>query len=195
VLARDAALARAEQLAHPYTTATAHSFAAWLALELGDVARLRLDLASVDANGGPQAEIFGEVLAAYVDVREGRRSGLGRADRATAAAVAAPAPGFEVIISRLAVAAHEAAGDVGGTLAAAELALERNRRMPVCEAEFRRVRGNCLRALGRDEEGAAELRRALKVARSQAARALEERVLASMRNARGTVGAGSSPST
>jgi predicted RNA polymerase sigma factor len=100
----------------------------------------------------------------------------------------APAPGFEVLIGRLAVAVHEAAGDVRGGLEAAEIALERSGRRRVCEAEFRRVRADCLLMLGRREEAAAELDRALQVARSQGARSLEERVLGSMRNARGTVG-------
>jgi DNA-binding SARP family transcriptional activator len=193
--ARDEALERAERLDHPYNAVTARCFAAWLALELGDLARLRADLELIDARGGPQAGFWREVLSAYVDVREGRRSGLVRAARAIAAAGVVPAPGFEVLIGRLAVAVHEAAGDVRGGLEAAEIALERNGRRRVCEAEFRRVRADCLLALGRQEEAAAELDRALEVARSQGARALEERVLESMRNARGTAGAARSPST
>jgi hypothetical protein len=89
----------------------------------------------------------------------------------------------------------EAAGDAGGGLRAAEWALARSGCRRVLEAEFRRVRGNCLGALGREGDAALELQRALELARKQGARALEERVLRSMRNARGTVSAAASSST
>ena len=163
--ARDEALVRAERLDHPYNTVTARCFAAWLALELGDVERLRLDLALIDSRDGPQAEMWREVRCAYLERPRGQVLGVTRAERAMAAAATAPALGFEVLIGRLAVAVHEAARDVRGGLKAAEWALGRSGQHRVFEAEFRRVRAVCVRALGRDEEAEAELERAPVLAR------------------------------
>jgi tetratricopeptide (TPR) repeat protein len=189
----DIALERAARLDHPYSTVTAHCFAGWLAVELGDLRRLRVHVAHVDVRGGPPAAAFGDALSAYLEVREGRRASVARAGRALAAAKAAPAPGFEVVIGRLAVASFEAAGDVRKCLAAAETTLGRIGQSRVFEAEFRRARADCLLALGRAGEAHEELEQALSLARAQGARALEERVLASKRNAGGTVAVASSP--
>ncbi|HEV2784759.1 MAG TPA: BTAD domain-containing putative transcriptional regulator [Solirubrobacteraceae bacterium] len=192
VLACDAALERAARLDHPYTTATARSFAGLLAVELGDVQRLREDVARIDARGGPQAAIFAEALRGYVEVNGGRRANMARIRRALTAAEAAAAPGIEVLMGRIALATLEAGGEVRGALAVAERMLERSGQVRVYEAEFRRVRAVCLRAIGRDEEADAELDAASSLASRQGARMLEERVLRTTRNARGTAAAGSS---
>jgi hypothetical protein len=175
--ARDRALALAETLAHPASTATALVFAAMLALELRDSARMRADVARLLAlcreHDLKAAEVAAEALAGYVDVLDGRvRAGIGRLRRALEDTSADSAPGQRATMVRLLLEACAAAGDPRAGLAAADLPVAPR----LWEAERLRLRAEFLAALGVPFE--AELRAAHDVARRQGAKALERRIAA-----------------
>ena len=180
--ARDAALALAAEIGHPASREVAVTFAAMLALDLREPARVRQYAAELSAGRGRHewraTEAATDALEGYVEVLDGgRAAGIARIRRALDDAPDADhAPGMRWMISRVHLEACVAAGDAAGGLAAADRAL-RMGGATVWEAEARRLRAGFLATLGGPEDEVdAELARALEVARRQGAIALEARV-------------------
>jgi hypothetical protein len=200
--ARDAALALADEIGHPFSRGTALVFAAMLSLELRDVDGLR-EYASRLASKrtgqeGRQIQVAVAALEGYTEVLDGQdEAGIARIRRALDDPRGAEhAPGMHAIIVRLLLAACARAGDARAGLAAAERALEMGGASRAWEAEARRLRAEFLAALGAPaEETEAELERALRVARRQAARSLELRVAVSLLRHRTQRGDGPGTST
>jgi DNA-binding SARP family transcriptional activator len=190
VRARDAALALADEIAHPFTRSAVITFAALLALEMDDTPRIReyldaLEPASEDRDAGPTS-ISAELLRSYLRALDGEATGIAQLwhalDEAEGAEGAEGAPGFRAVVARLLMAACAATGDLHGRLAAAEHMLRRSGTARVWESEARRTRAECLAALGAAAvEVEAELERAVDVARRQGARALEQKAAARLR--------------
>jgi DNA-binding SARP family transcriptional activator len=185
--ARDAALALADQIRHPYSRGVALVFGALLALEMREPERLRELAAALASQRGedssPPNHLFAQVLGGYVDVLDGRRTdGVARIQRALdGAGNADHAPGMRGSLLRVLVEACAAAGDARAGLAAAERALDLGGAARIWEAELRRRRAEFLSALGAPAaEVESELARALEVARRQGARSYELRVAASL---------------
>jgi hypothetical protein len=89
----------------------------------------------------------------------------------------APAPGVPAVATRVLLEGYSRADEPEAGLALADGALSMGRGTELWEAEIRRLRATFLAALGEPaEEVAAELERALAVARRQGAQAFEERV-------------------
>lgn len=180
----EAALARAEEVGHPFTRVSTTAWAALLALEQGDEARLRRlvhALASDQAaDSSKPTRLFVEALAGHVNVLDGRAElGLRRVRRALEdARTGQPAaPGLPAIHLRILLEACRAAEDASAGLAAADEALAVGGGTQLWEAEIRRLRGAFLSALAAPpEEVEAQFRRALEVARRQGAKAIEARV-------------------
>jgi DNA-binding SARP family transcriptional activator len=185
VRARDAALALAEEIAHPFTKATVLVFASMLALDLRDPERVREYAAALIAELGDRAglpaRLHAEALAGYSDVVDGRpTAGIARIQRALAETRGVDhAPGHRASWLRVLLEACAAAGDAQTGLAAAERAIGLD--ASLWEAEARRLRAEFLAALeAPPDEIELELERALQTARRQGARALELRATTSM---------------
>jgi hypothetical protein len=88
------------------------------------------------------------------------------------------APGMHTMVARLLLEACAAVGDARTGLVAADRVLGIDDSVRTWESEARRRRGEFLAALG--DDGEAELRRALEVARRQGARLFELRAAASL---------------
>ena len=184
---RDAALALADEVGHPYSRATALVFAALLALELGDADDLRRRAGELRAwcrqHQARTIEVPVEAFAGYLDVLDGHpEAGLGRI-RGALDDCGRPedAPGLRASILRVLLEAAAAAGDTRGRLSAADLALAPDAGTRLWESEARRHRAEALAALGAPTDTVeAELDRALQVARRQGARMLELRAEASL---------------
>jgi DNA-binding SARP family transcriptional activator len=120
---RDAALARAEEIGHPLSTAAALVFAGLLALDMGDEARVRDHAESLVILGHDAIPIryVTAALAGYVAVLDGRAAdGLTQIRRAVAEAGPEPAaPGMRAMLGRVELAASVAAGDRPGAAAVA----------------------------------------------------------------------------
>lgn len=177
--ARDAALAMAVDLAHPYSRGTAYIFAALLSIDLGEDDRIReyVEVLRQERQALPSA-FFMEALDGYVDVLDGRGEvGVGRIRAAIDSCGSVdPAPGGHACFMRVLVAAHETAHDAQGGLAAADEAL-RVGCSPLWEAEIRRVRAEFLTAVGAPRaDGEGELARADAVAHRQGALSLQRRI-------------------
>ncbi len=184
--ARDAALALAEELGEPASSATARAFAAMLALELHDDDGLRGHVAALAAR--PREQDFApirtnlEALEGYLDVVGGRPAeGLARI-RAVLAGLDGGdiAPGHRASMLRLLLEACAVAGDATGAVKAADELLA------APAGGLWRAEALRRRAVSGGELGAgpaavrAELEQALAVARSQGAVALEGRVVESL---------------
>jgi tetratricopeptide (TPR) repeat protein len=185
VRARDAALALAEEIAHPFTKATVLVFASMLALDLRDPERVREYWATLIAGLGDRAglpaRLHAEALAGYSDVVDGRATaGIARIQRALAETRGVDhAPGHRASWLRVLLEACAVAGDARAGLEAAERAIGLD--ASLWEAEARRLRAEFLAALDApQEEIEAELERALQTARRQGARALELRAATSL---------------
>lgn len=187
VRACDAALALAEKVGHPSSRGTALVFAALLAVDLRDEARLRHSASALVA-GRREDEmrpnhVVTPALEGYVEVLDGHaRSGIPRIQHALAESGGTDhAPGMRAGVVRVLLEACSVAGDTGAGLAATEQALALGGAARVWEAEIHRKRAEFLAALGapRDEIDA-ELTRALLIARRQAARMLELRAATSL---------------
>ena len=158
-------------------------FGAMLALELRDPASLRAATAELAAQPEDLARptrVIADGLAGYIEVLDGRR-------RPALPASGMPwrsppqgehAPGMRTMVARLLLEACVIAGDARTGLAAADRVLGLDANVRTWESEARRRRGELLAALG--DDGEAELRRALEVARRQGARLLELRAAASL---------------
>jgi DNA-binding SARP family transcriptional activator len=176
------AVAEAGRVGHPFTTDVVHVFAAVLALDVGDADAFcrHADHFTASRHGSGILDIKAPALLGLVDVIEGRRAAGIAAIRAAIARCEGrnPAPGFQALLRRVLVAAHHAAGDPAGGLAAADQALHLGGTR-LWEAEVRRLRAGFLAALGSSRsEVADEFGRALGIARAQGARGLEARIAA-----------------
>jgi DNA-binding SARP family transcriptional activator/tetratricopeptide (TPR) repeat protein len=181
---RDLALAAARESTHPYSRATVWVWAAILALDRGDAGQLRRRVQQLDARAAADAPaqvlLPAELFAGHLDVLEGRTAeGLARVRAAREELVSgpAPAPGLPGVATRLLLEGYALAGEPEAGLALADVALAMGRGAQLWEAEIRRLRATFLAALGAPgAEVAAELERALAVARRQRARAFEDRI-------------------
>lgn len=118
IRARDQGLARAEEIAHPYSLTTALLFASLLALDMGDVPALRRFVARGKAAvlpvAGVQVEAAIAALDAYLQVLDGRPSeGIAEIERILAATLKRDqaAPGLRSALLRILLAACDAAAD------------------------------------------------------------------------------------
>jgi DNA-binding SARP family transcriptional activator len=185
VQARNAALALADEIAHPFTKATVLVFASVLALDLRDPERVReysaALIAGLGERAGLPARVHAEALAGYSDVVDGRTTtGIARIQQALAETRGADhAPGHRATWLRVLLEACAVAGDARAGLAAAEGAIRLG--VSLWEAEARRLRAEFLAALDApQDEIEVELERALQTARRQGARTLELRAATSL---------------
>jgi DNA-binding SARP family transcriptional activator len=111
----EGALELAHALGHAPTTATAHVFAALLALDLGDQAEVRRHTALLDPIAGDlkAVETVHRALRAYVGVLDGRPP-------QRIAVTGEDAPGARACVARVQLASCEAAGDAEAAAAVAE---------------------------------------------------------------------------
>jgi hypothetical protein len=176
---RDAALALADTSQHPFSRTLVTLFAALIALDQRDEARLRAHVAALVASGVGPTRRAAEALAGFVEVLDGHtRDGLLRARRVVDEAEwgAAAAPGEEGLLVRVLLEACAVAGDARTGIEAADLALQTSNGAQPWGAEVHRLRGAFLHAMGSPfAEVEIELRQAIDVAEAQGARALATR--------------------
>ena len=185
--ARDDALALATEISHEHSRRTALVFAAVLALDMSDTDALRRYVAMLESGLSEHdmrpARVAARAFRAYLNVLEGIgppgieviRESIG--DLRTGS----HAPGHRAMMMRLLIAAHDAAGDARGRLAAAEDAVAMAGAASLWEAEAHRARAESLAELGAPRaEIASAIDRALAVARRQGAVALEQRAAATL---------------
>src|SRR5690606_31227197 len=125
-----------------------------------------------------QTRVGADMLAAYQRVLAGDPAGGIAAIRATLDAPdgARHAPGMRGFLTRVLLAAHAAADDVRGALAAADELLRFGQSARLWAAEAHRMRAECLSRLGGTAAGVdAALTCAAQIAREQGARLFEER--------------------
>lgn len=185
---RDAALALAEEIGHPFSRATALVFAALLSLDMGNRERVRAYAAMLAAGREDHVtrpvQVSTESIGGYVDVLDGREEfGIARIQRSVEEVREADhAPGQRAHLVRVLLEACAVAGDARTGLAAADRALAAGDAARIWEAETRRLRAEFLVALGGSvDEIETEFGRALAVARRQGAISLELRAAASLR--------------
>jgi hypothetical protein len=179
---RDATIALAEAGGHPYSRAVADVWGAMLAVDQGDEEQLRERsdaLGSAAGRGARQVHIPTEMFAGLVDVLDGRvQEGIARVRRVQdeSASGEPAAPGEAGMLARVLIEACALGGDSAAGLAAADHALGLGFGAQLWEAEFSRLRGEFLDALGAaDDDVEAALERALEVAEGQDAQALVSR--------------------
>jgi adenylate cyclase len=187
VRACDAALALVDELGHPYSRRLVLMFAAVLALEMRDTARLRAHIAEMLAPGIEDEAIHVrgtiEVFAGHAEVLDGQIArGIARIVRALDDPTwFEQAPGQIAVFLRVLLEACAVAGDARTGLAASERLLQKNMGVRLWEAEGHRFRAEFMVALGAsNEDVAAELEQALEIARRQGARSLELRAATSL---------------
>ena len=179
--ARAEALARADEVGHPFSLGVVLVFSALLAVDLGEPDRFRQYVAHLRAAAEHQPQlIVADVFEGYLDVLDGRAAdGIRRIRAAYDSRPVNHAPGQRSTHLRLLLAAHEAAGDAEGGLAATDDA-ERLTGTNIWAAEGRRLRAEFLAALGAPGAAVeAALAEAAALARSAGAAGLERRVEAS----------------
>ncbi|MFI6094972.1 ATP-binding protein [Lentzea sp. NPDC051213] len=127
ILARDRGLARAVEIAHPYSTATALVFASLLALDMEDVPALRgfveRGKAAARPGTGVQVEAAVAALDAYLRVLDaGSPERIAEIERIVAATPKQDqaAPGLRSSLLRILLAACDAAGDADTGLRVAD---------------------------------------------------------------------------
>jgi len=183
--ARDAALALADEIGHPYSQATALVFAAILSLDMRDDESIRGYAATLRTGPGNRTglpnQFAAAAIAGYLDVVDGRTAvGIARIQRALDETRGAEhAPGMQASIARVLLEACVLAADTQAGIAAAKrvIAMEAS----LWEAEARRLLAELLATLNAPQEDVeAELERALQIARRQGARALELRAATSV---------------
>ncbi|MGH3734231.1 MAG: ATP-binding protein [Micromonosporaceae bacterium] len=144
ITARDAALARADEIGHPLSLGVALVFAALLAIDMGERTALRRyadQLSAIEERGRPN-DIVREALCGYVQVLDGHpRAGIRRIQQAVArTADGDSAPGLGPVLQRVLLAACQAADDARTGLATAERLLEMGGGAAVWRSEARRLR-------------------------------------------------------
>jgi DNA-binding SARP family transcriptional activator len=147
---RGLAVAQADARGHPHTRALVHLWAALIALDAGDEARLRTHAATLDVRQSGPVERAAEALAGLLDVLDGRLAqGVERARRvADAGERGEPvAPGEQGLLLRVLVEACRRAGDPDAGVAAADRALGTPNGAQPWAAEIRRRRAAFLREL------------------------------------------------
>ena len=159
---RDAALALADEVGHPYSRATALVFATLLALELGDADDLRRHATELRAwcrrHQARTIEVPVKAFAGYLYVLDGHpEAGLARIRGALDdSGRPEDAPGLRASILRVLLEAAAAAGDTRGRLSAADLALAPDAGTRLWESEARRHRAEAMGgAVSRADPGAA----------------------------------------
>ena len=180
--ARDRALALGLEVGHSESYRTALVFAAFLALDMGDIPQLREYVRALEAGANERdarpTRFATASLRAFVRVVDGDvEAGLDgiRTDLANLGGRGF-APGQRACTVRLLLAAHDVCGDTHGRLAVADQMLAMGGAAGVWEAEVHRVRAECLEALhAAASDVVAALERAVAVARSQGAGLLERR--------------------
>jgi len=187
VRTRDAALALADEIGHPFSRAVALVFAALLALEMHDAGGVRVYAAMLTAeqaqHGARPNQVAIEHFDGYVDVLDGRAAvGIKRIQRTLDDSRQVDhAPGLRARSVRVLLEACAACGDARTGLAAADRALAWGGADRLWEAETRRLRAEFLAVLGGPaSEVEAEFGRALQVARRQEAKMFELRTAASL---------------
>lgn len=181
VSARERALTLSRELGHPYTRAVTLVFAAVLALDMRDEARVREFAAALARECADQdvrhVRLVVDAFAGYVEILDGRvADGLARLHRVQDDGDDS-APGMGAALVRVLLEGCAVAGDARAGLAAADRALAAGGAVRVWEAEVRRLRAGFLTALGAPAaEAESERARALAVAREQGARAFAERL-------------------
>jgi tetratricopeptide (TPR) repeat protein len=185
--ARDAALALAAEIGHPFSRSTALVFAAMLALDMRDADGIRAYTALLTAELGVHetrpTQVSSEAISGYVDVLDGRlETGIARIQRSLDETREADhAPGMRAHQVRVLLAACALAGDARTGLAVADQALASGDAARLWEAETRRLRAAFRASLGAPAADVeAELERALAVARGQGAVMLELRAAAGL---------------
>jgi DNA-binding SARP family transcriptional activator len=187
IRARDAGLALAEAIGHPYTREIALTFSALLSLEIRELERLRASVALLAAAHGEHEarhnRLVVDAFLGYVAVLDGSAAfGIARIQRALdELPQLASTPGYRVMLLRVLLEACSAAGDARTGLPATERMLAPGGGPRLWESEAHRLRAEFLAALGAPErEIEAAFDRALQVARSQGARSLELRAATSL---------------
>jgi tetratricopeptide (TPR) repeat protein len=184
--ARSDALVLADETGHPHSRHTALVFAAMLALELGELERLRDYAVLLGARRRElwrPTQVSSEALNGFVEVLDGRReAGMARLWKALDdPAEAEHAPGLHASVARLLLGASVAAGDAQIGLVVVDRALGLGDHVRTWESECRRLRGEFLAAVGAPaDQIEEELRQALAVARRQGATMLELRAATSL---------------
>jgi hypothetical protein len=187
VRARDAALALADEIEHPYSQATALVFAALLAIEMRDTDGVRGYTAKLIAehakHGMRPNDVATEHYGGYIDVLDGRAAtGIARIQRTLHESLEGDhAPGMRAFSVRVLLEACAVAGDARTGLETADWALGLGGAHGIWEAETHRLRAEFLVALGGPTSDVeAELARALAIARRQGAKMLELRAATSL---------------
>jgi hypothetical protein len=152
VRTRDDALALADEVGHPASSATARVFAGALSVDLGDIDALRTHAAALRAGGLEHhqraAVVATETYLGYLEVVDGDREGIERIRRAVDDARAAPhAPGSHALAIHVLIEACARAGDAEAGLAAADEALATVGGARLYEAQTQRRREAFLAAL------------------------------------------------
>ena len=180
--ARDSALA--EEIGHPHSRGTALVFAAMLAVDMREPARVREYTSKlnerIDLQWRP-TRVSCAALNGFVEVLDGRAaSGIAHIRRTFDETHGAEhAPGMLASVVRLLLEACAVAGQANTGLDAAERALAMGTRL--WDAEVRRLRAEFLAALGAPAtEVEADLQSALEIARRQKAKSLELRAAVSL---------------
>ncbi|MPY78857.1 MAG: hypothetical protein GEV04_10210 [Actinophytocola sp.] len=123
---RDAALALAEETGHPFSRSVVLVFAALLALDMADDARMRgyvTELTAMDG-GAAQNRVAIEAMRCYLDVLESK-PGVARCRALLDKQDAASAPGLLDILRRVLLAAATVAGDEDAAASAADALVAR----------------------------------------------------------------------
>jgi hypothetical protein len=174
---------------HAYSRTVALIFAGMLAIDRGDAVRLRLHAEALApyavADAPTQVRLPLELFGGHLDVLEGRTAaGLARVRHVHEFVIerGPPAPGLPGLTTRVLLEDYARAAEPELGLALADEALGMGRGAVLWEAEIRRLRARFLAALGAgDTDVAAELERALAVARRQRARPFEQRIRETLR--------------
>jgi hypothetical protein len=179
----------AAESTHVYSRAVTWIWAAILALDRGEVAEFCRHAAALDADvsddAPAQVALAAELFAGHRDVLEGRTAaGLARVRKVRDLVTCgpAPAPGLPGVATRVLLADYALAGSADDGLALADEALRMGRGAQLWAAEISRLRATFLARLDAPRATvAAELDRALALARQQQARAFEDRIQATLR--------------
>ena len=182
VVARDAALAIADEIDDPYSHILTLIFSAALAIEMRAPVSLRTYMSNLSAWGSDRPHVLAsaEVFEGYIDVLDGH---IARGIARIKSVISDPglsgfAPGQRTMYRRVLVESYAATGNADEGLKAASQLLELSEGVRLYEAEGHRMRAGFLSALGvPDAEVEAEYQMALDVARQQGGKTFELRTL------------------